>query len=118
MGGSLALLAPGTYVAGIDLQDCSARWFAAPALGPFLRVCHSVRGRLEVRLFLPFGVSSSPERRDRCVEAALRVAPSVRPSSRIIDFADVSIPWRQKSLLRRLGETGEHFALNGYSVPH
>ena len=77
-------LASGAFAGCIDLHS----WCVVPpTLWLFLGVRRHVSGRLHAYVSLPLGLDPSPGWNDRCVQEALRVADTTRPSFWIIDFA-------------------------------
>ena len=68
VGGSLALLSPGVFMAGSDLQDCPLRRIVPPTSWRFLEVRHPVAGRSASDPDQPLGRSLTA------------LAPAARPS--------------------------------------
>ena len=72
MGGLLALLRQGAFMAGPSLQDCFLCLFVSPSSRRFLGVRLPLSGRLGVYLFLPFLPGRSPVWNGRCAKEVSR----------------------------------------------
>ena len=88
MDSFLAVVSPGGYMAGLDLQDCFMHWLVSPRCRRWLGVRHPVTRQLGCYLFLPFGLGPSPGWNDACVKEVLRVCLRSQPKLYIVDFVD------------------------------
>ena len=83
-------LSPCASCGGLDLQGCVLRRFVSPASRGYLRVPHPVFGGPGV--YLSSGLAPWPVCTGRCIRPCLRVADSVCPALRMVNFvADLRV---------------------------